>query len=102
MLNVTVWDIETVPDLKGYAAANGHTDKSDDEVRAELGDKFPKYMLRRNGQRAHLNWHHAPCQRFGVSGGAMACDERSAYADLQEVYDTERDLLYVTPAPEAI
>jgi hypothetical protein len=32
-------DIETVPDLKGFAAANGHLGKSDDEVRAELGDK---------------------------------------------------------------
>jgi hypothetical protein len=37
--NVIVWDIETVPDLQGFAAANGHLGKSDDEVRAELGDK---------------------------------------------------------------
>jgi hypothetical protein len=42
--NVIVWDIETVPDLKGFAAANGHAGKSDDEVRAELGDKFPKHV----------------------------------------------------------
>jgi predicted PolB exonuclease-like 3'-5' exonuclease len=41
---VIVWDIETVPDLKGFAAANGHLGKSDDEVRAELGDKFPKHI----------------------------------------------------------
>jgi hypothetical protein len=32
MSNVIVWDIETVPDLKGFAAA------------AELGDKFPKHI----------------------------------------------------------
>ena len=44
MSNVIVWDIETVPDLKGFAAANGHCGKSDDEVRAELGDKFPKHI----------------------------------------------------------
>jgi hypothetical protein len=44
MSNVIVWDIETVPDLKGFAAANGHAGKSDDEVRAELGDKFPKHI----------------------------------------------------------
>jgi len=25
-----VWDIETIPDLKGFAAANGHDGKSDD------------------------------------------------------------------------
>jgi hypothetical protein len=44
MSNLIVWDLETVPDLKGYAAANGHAGKSDDEVRAELGDKFPKHI----------------------------------------------------------
>ena len=42
--HVIVWDIETIPDLKGFAAANGHVGKSDDEVRAELGDKFPKHI----------------------------------------------------------
>jgi predicted PolB exonuclease-like 3'-5' exonuclease len=44
MSNVIVWDIETVPDLQGFAAANGHEGKTDDEVRAELGDKFPKHI----------------------------------------------------------
>jgi 3'-5' exonuclease len=44
MSNIIVWDIETVPDLKGFAAATGHVGKSDDEVRAELGDKFPKHI----------------------------------------------------------
>ena len=44
MSNVIVWDLETVPDLNGFAAANGHVGKSDDEVRAELGDKFPKHI----------------------------------------------------------
>jgi hypothetical protein len=44
MNSVIVWDIETVTDLKGFAAANGHVGKSDDEVRAELGDKFPKHI----------------------------------------------------------
>ena len=44
MSNVIVWDIETVPDLKGFAAANGHAGKGDDEVRAELGDNFPKHI----------------------------------------------------------
>jgi 3'-5' exonuclease len=42
--SVIVWDIETVPDLKGFAAANGHVGKSDSEVRAELGDTFPKHI----------------------------------------------------------
>src|SRR2546421_12074716 len=42
--SVVVWDIETVPDLKGFAAANGHAGKTEDEIRAELGDKFPKHI----------------------------------------------------------
>ena len=32
--SVIAWDIETVPDLKGFAAANGHDGKSDGEIRA--------------------------------------------------------------------
>ena len=42
--SVIVWDIETVPDLRGFAAAKGLLDRSDDEVRAEMGDKFPKLI----------------------------------------------------------
>jgi hypothetical protein len=44
MPHVRAWDIETVPDLAGFAAANGHDGKSDDEIRAELGEKFPKHI----------------------------------------------------------
>jgi predicted PolB exonuclease-like 3'-5' exonuclease len=42
--SVIVWDIETVPDLRGFAAANGLIGKPDDEVRAEMGHKFPKLI----------------------------------------------------------
>ena len=42
--SVIVWDIETVPDLRGFAAAKGLVGKPDDEVRAEMGDKFPKLV----------------------------------------------------------
>jgi len=45
MAYVLVWNIETVPDLKGFAAANGHDGKTDDEIRAELGEKFSKHRL---------------------------------------------------------
>src|SRR5262245_3914032 len=44
MSNVIVWDIETIPDLKGFAQANGHDRKSDDDIRAAMGDKFPKHI----------------------------------------------------------
>jgi predicted PolB exonuclease-like 3'-5' exonuclease len=44
MSSVIVWDIETVPDIRGFAAANGHDGKSDDEIRDAMGDKFPKHI----------------------------------------------------------
>jgi 3'-5' exonuclease len=34
----------TVPDLNGFAAANGHQGRGDDDVRAAMGDKFPKHI----------------------------------------------------------
>ena len=42
--HVLVWDIETVPDLRGFAAANGHDGKADHEIREAMGDKFPKHI----------------------------------------------------------
>jgi hypothetical protein len=43
--SIIVWDIETVPDLRGFAAANGLEGKSDEEVREALGEKFPKHVF---------------------------------------------------------
>ena len=37
--------IETVPDLRGFAAANELMGRPDDEVRAEMGEKFPKLIF---------------------------------------------------------
>lgn len=42
MAYAIVWDIETVPDLTRFAAAHGLEGRPDDEVRAALGDRFPK------------------------------------------------------------
>jgi len=42
--HVMVWDIETIPDLKGFAAANSLHDKTDAEIREAMGDKFPKHI----------------------------------------------------------
>ena len=42
--SVIVWDLETVPDLAGSAAANDLVGKSDLEVREAMGDKFPKHI----------------------------------------------------------
>jgi hypothetical protein len=44
MSNLIIWDIETVPDLKGFAAANGHDGRGDvvpNDVRPA-----PTYALR--------------------------------------------------------
>ena len=37
-------NLETVPDLRGFAAANGLEGKNDDKIRAAMGDKFPKHI----------------------------------------------------------
>ena len=42
MKSVIVWDIETVPDLEGYARVHKLEGKPDDEIRAAMGSKFPK------------------------------------------------------------
>src|SRR5215468_8071839 len=42
--HVIVWDLETVPDLAGFAAANDLVGKSDAEVREAIGEKFPKHI----------------------------------------------------------
>ena len=70
MPHVIVWDIETVPDLKGFAAANGHDGKTDDEVRAELGEKFPKHIYHSiiciGALIAHRNNDHRDVEALGA------------------------------------
>jgi len=44
MPRVLAWDIETVPNVSGYAAANGLEGKSDDEIRDAMSDRFPKHI----------------------------------------------------------
>jgi predicted PolB exonuclease-like 3'-5' exonuclease len=41
---VIVWDLETVPDLSGFAAANDLVGKTEHEIRELLGNKFPKHI----------------------------------------------------------
>src|SRR5512140_1677443 len=41
---VIVWDLETVPDLGGFAAANDLVGERDADIRAALGNKFPKHI----------------------------------------------------------
>src|SRR6266436_2833379 len=42
--NLIVWDLETVPDLAGFAAANDLVGHTDADIREVLGNKFPKHI----------------------------------------------------------
>jgi predicted PolB exonuclease-like 3'-5' exonuclease len=42
--SVIIWDIETIPDLQDFAAANYLVGKTDAEIREVMGDKFPKHI----------------------------------------------------------
>jgi 3'-5' exonuclease len=44
MTSVIVWDVETVPDLNGFAAANNLVGRTHEEIREAIGDKFPKHV----------------------------------------------------------
>jgi predicted PolB exonuclease-like 3'-5' exonuclease len=41
---VIAWDIETIPDIVGFAAANSLSDKTVEEIREAFGEKFPKHI----------------------------------------------------------
>ena len=58
MPHVLVWDIETVPDISGFAAANNLFDKTAAEVRAAMGDKFPKHIYHSIACIGALIAHH--------------------------------------------
>lgn len=44
MSHIIVWDLETIPDISGFAAANDLFDKDPSEVRQAMGEKFPKHI----------------------------------------------------------
>jgi predicted PolB exonuclease-like 3'-5' exonuclease len=42
--DIIVWDLETVPDLEGYARANNLVGRPVEEIRIAMGDDFPKLI----------------------------------------------------------
>ncbi len=42
--DIIVWDLETIPDLEGYARANNLNGLSKDQIRSAMGDDFPKLI----------------------------------------------------------
>jgi predicted PolB exonuclease-like 3'-5' exonuclease len=73
--SVIVWDLETVPDLGGFAAANDLVGKPDAEVREAIGDKFPKHKYHSIVCIGALIAHREP--------GHWAVDARTTAAALQ-------------------
>jgi hypothetical protein len=83
MRNVLVWDLETIPDLKGYAAAHGHDGKTDDEIRELLSCSRSRVLASRliaamrglsvkrdvHGRKQHLK---TPVQQALMRGLATA------------------------------
>jgi hypothetical protein len=47
--SIIVWDLETVPDLAGFAAANDLVGKSGMEVREAIGARISEASLRGRG-----------------------------------------------------
>jgi 3'-5' exonuclease len=75
--NVIVWDIETIPDLRGFAAAKNLEGKSDDEIRDAIGDKFPKHIYHSIVCIGALVAHREPEGWVIDALGAPHCGERS-------------------------
>jgi len=75
--HILVWDLETIPDLRGFAAANGHDGKSDDEIRAAMGDDFPKHIYHSIICIGALIAHQDNDQWTGDALGAPHVGERS-------------------------
>jgi predicted PolB exonuclease-like 3'-5' exonuclease len=63
---VIVWDIESVPDLRGFARANRLDGKTDEEIREAIGDKFPKHV-----------YHSIVCI------GALVASDRGSHWDVE-------------------
>ena len=77
MPHVLVWDIETVPDISGFAAANNLFGKNAAEVRAEMGDKFPKHIYHSIACIGALIAHHDGDHWLVDAFGAPHVGERS-------------------------
>ncbi len=76
MPHVIVWDIETIPDISGFAAANNLFDKTAAEVRAAMGDKLPKHIYHSIACIGALIAHHDDHWVFDALG-APHVGERS-------------------------
>jgi 3'-5' exonuclease len=98
--SVIVWDLETVPDLRGFAAANGLAGKTDEEVREAVGDKFPKHIYHSivciGALVARREDDHWAIDALGAS--PLALQKRLGDLALRgQTYSRDRDRLSIQP-----
>jgi hypothetical protein len=98
--SIIVWDLETVPDLSGFAAANDLIGKSYVEVREAIGDKFPKHIYHSIVCVGALIAHREPDHWAVDAVGAPHVGERtekeliSAFCDkIAELHEIAANLL---------
>jgi hypothetical protein len=70
--SIIVWDLKTVSDSQGFAAANCLIGKTNDEIRESIGGKFPKHI-----------YHSIVC-----IGALIAHREQGYWAVMQSVLPT--------------
>jgi predicted PolB exonuclease-like 3'-5' exonuclease len=92
MASIIVWDIEAVPDLKGFAAANGHGGRGDDEIRAAMGDKFPKHIYHSIICIGASVAHHEEARWTVAALGAPHVGERAEKALISSFVDRIAEL----------
>jgi predicted PolB exonuclease-like 3'-5' exonuclease len=90
--SVIVWDLETVPDLKAFAAANNLTGQPDEEIRAALGEKFPKHLFHSIVCIGALVAHREPAHWRVAALGAPHVGERTEKVLIQAFVDRIREL----------
>ena len=78
--NLIVWDLETVPDLGGFAAANDLVGKSDVEVRAAIGDNGALFIVGHLLEDSRLS----PAAAVGINLVFLCIyDEGQAYTETE-------------------
>jgi len=92
MPNLLVWDVKTVPDLQVYAAANGLTTQSDEEIRDAMGADASNPIYR---SIICISWLivHFDADRWTVdSGYAAHVASMSEQELIKQFFDTIADL----------
>src|ERR1700758_3938491 len=98
--SVIVWDLETVPDLGGFAAANDLVGKSDVEVREAIGEKFPKHIYHSIICIGALIVHREPDYWTVSSARLKHCDQLCQIKDFEGVsgYSNQSETNHNAPA----